>query len=184
QCVFPAGAGGCTRGRRAIPAASQHHRGASPHQLFQRGRKLSQSRKWYQQCGARSHFRATEYQRKRFGLDRDYARRLRARFAAALVEWLPRPSPRWTDPKKYLYSFRSCLPSRPRRIALKEETENNQAVACTGPRTTFKRFCRQFDRCLTIQSSSAFSKPISAPAFSLSIHLCFKISSRSARNSL
>src|SRR6202040_558218 len=92
--------------------------------------------------------------------------------------------PRWTYPKKYLSSFRSYLPSRPRRIALKEETENNQAVACTGPRPSFKRFCRQFERCLTIQSSSAFSNPISDPAFSLSIHLCFKISSRSARNSL
>src|SRR5437588_557916 len=60
----------------------------------------------------------------------------------------------------------------------------NQAIACTGLRPSFKRFCRQFERCLTIQSSNAFSKPISAPAFSLSIHLCFKISSRSARNSL
>src|ERR1700741_1805746 len=46
------------------------------------------------------------------------------------------------------------------------------------------RRSRQAERCLTIQSSKALSKPMSYPAFSLSIHLCLRISSRSAKNSL
>ena len=51
-------------------------------------------------------------------------------------------------------------------------------------RASFRRRSRQLERCFTIQSSRALSKPMSFPAFSLSIHLCFRISSRSARNSL
>ena len=46
-----------------------------------------------------------------------------------------------------------------------------------------RRARRHVDRCFTIQSSSARSNPISNPAFSLSIHLCLRISSRSAKNS-
>ena len=52
-------------------------------------------------------------------------------------------------------------------------------------------FCRKIWRCsyqveryLTIQSINARSKPISYPAFSLSIHLCRRISALSAKNSL
>src|SRR5262249_23795107 len=51
-------------------------------------------------------------------------------------------------------------------------------------RASFRRRSRQLERCFKIQSNRALSKPISFPAFSLSIHLCFKISARSARNSL
>src|SRR2546423_15663275 len=51
-------------------------------------------------------------------------------------------------------------------------------------RASFILRSRQLERCFTIQSSRAFSKPMSLPAFSLSIHLCFRISARSARNSL
>src|SRR5438105_2568754 len=71
-------------------------------------------------------------------------------------------------------------PLRSHWIALKEQNQETLVSA----RFPFILFSRQFERCFTIQSSSAFSKPISVPAFSLSIHLCFKISSRSARNSL
>ena len=42
----------------------------------------------------------------------------------------------------------------------------------------------QAERYLTIQSIKARSKPMSTPAFSLSIHLCRKISALSAKNSL
>src|SRR5207248_11494142 len=73
-------------------------------------------------------------------------------------------------------------PWRPRRIALKEPKINQEAAFSV--RASFIRRSRQWERCFTIQSRSAFSKPMSLPAFSLSIHLCFKISSRSARNSL
>jgi hypothetical protein len=47
-----------------------------------------------------------------------------------------------------------------------------------------RRFSRQVDRYFTTQSIKAHSKPMSYPAFSLSIHLCRRISLRSARNSL
>ncbi len=50
-------------------------------------------------------------------------------------------------------------------------------------RASFLRRSRQLERCFTTHSSRALSKPMSLPAFSLSIHLCFKISARSARNS-
>ena len=40
-----------------------------------------------------------------------------------------------------------------------------------------------FSRCLAHQSTRAVSKPMSRPASSLWIHLCLRISSRSARNS-
>ena len=46
------------------------------------------------------------------------------------------------------------------------------------------RLLRHLERCLMSQSTSARSNPMSLPAFSDSIHLCFKISSRSAWNSL
>src|ERR1700733_14296115 len=45
------------------------------------------------------------------------------------------------------------------------------------------RLLRHFERWFMIQSVRALSKPMSNPAFSDSIHLCFKISSRSAWNS-
>ena len=46
-----------------------------------------------------------------------------------------------------------------------------------------RRLSRHFGRCLIIQSVRAHSKPMSRPAFSDSIHLCFRISSLSCRNS-
>ena len=46
-----------------------------------------------------------------------------------------------------------------------------------------RRAARQLSRCFRIQSSSARSKPMSYPSRSDSSHLCFRISSRSARNS-
>ena len=49
-------------------------------------------------------------------------------------------------------------------------------------RSAWRRL-RHCDRWFTIQSVSASSNPISAPAFSDSSHLCRMISSRSARNS-
>jgi len=55
---------------------------------------------------------------------------------------------------------------------------NSSALSCSF------RCSRQAERCFIIQSSSACSKPMSCPAFSLSTHLCRKISSRSAKNSL
>ena len=55
---------------------------------------------------------------------------------------------------------------------------NSSALSCSF------RCSRQVERCFIIQSSSACSKPISCPAFSLSTHLCRKICSRSAKNSL
>jgi hypothetical protein len=45
------------------------------------------------------------------------------------------------------------------------------------------RFFRQAERYLMIQSVNACSKPMSRPAFCDSIHLCLRISSRSAWNS-
>src|SRR5438034_1168967 len=68
------------------------------------------------------------------------------------------------------------FPSRPRGAALKERFKANYWFAIC-------RALRHLERCLTIQSVKARSKPMSCPAFSDSIHLCLRISSRSAVNS-
>ena len=65
------------------------------------------------------------------------------------------------------------FPLPPRRAALKERV-TVQFIA-----EAWRDF-RQLARCLMIQSVSARSKPMSCPAFSDSIHLCRRISSRSA----
>src|SRR5207247_5580941 len=73
-----------------------------------------------------------------------------------------------------------AFPWRPRGIVLKEKNQE----ADVSVRASFLRRSRQLERCFTTHSSRALSKPMSLPAFSLSIHLCFKFSPRSARNSL
>lgn len=68
-------------------------------------------------------------------------------------------------------------PSRPHGAALKEP------VFQSGQWLVPWRARRQLARCLMIQSVKARSNPMSCPAFSDSIHLCLRISSRSAWNS-
>src|SRR6266540_1930303 len=73
--------------------------------------------------------------------------------------------------------FDPSIPWRPRRTALKEPA----AQLCAWPlRESSCRCLRHRARWLMIQSVKARSKPMSWPAFSDSIHLCFMISSRSA----
>src|ERR1041385_1775558 len=74
------------------------------------------------------------------------------------------------------------FPFRPRGVELKETGLGDYLK--TGPLFWLMRCLRQAARCFTIQSRRARSKPISCWAFSLSNHLCRRISSRSARNSL
>src|SRR5207245_2648207 len=87
----------------------------------------------------------------------------------------------WDGGRWILFFLFHAFPWRPRWIALKEQ-KNQEADFSV--RASFIRRSRQLERCFSIQSSKVFSKPMSLPAFSLSIHLCFKISVRSARNSL
>mgnify|MGYP000552238379 CR=1 FL=1 len=61
----------------------------------------------------------------------------------------------------------------------------NQCEACRFDEDNLRRAgVRHFSRWFIIQSRRALSYPMSCPAFSDSSHLCFIISSRSARNSL
>lgn len=61
----------------------------------------------------------------------------------------------------------------------------NQCEACRFDEDNLRRLeVRHFSRWFIIQSRRALSYPMSCPAFSDSSHLCFIISSRSARNSL
>src|ERR1051325_2013823 len=60
-------------------------------------------------------------------------------------------------------------------------TSGRQFSAWPGPPDW--RVLRHLVRCFMIQSVKARSKPISYPSFSDSIHLCLRISSRSAWNS-
>ena len=88
---------------------------------------------------------------------------------------LPTPKSKWPeewpDKKINLGMGAHSRRARKRRVARKPYG----LVVC--------RALRHLDRCLTIQSVNARSKPISCPAFSDSIHLCLRISSRSAWNS-
>ncbi len=88
-------------------------------------------------------------------------------------------------------SIRGCY-SRSASVICNLSSVIREARVSLRWRLTYsKGCCRKIWRCsyqaeryLTIQSIKARSKPMSTPAFSLSIHLCRKISALSAKNSL